>query len=168
MKYSAAFMAFAAAIFAKEIPKDPKRAAELYDSGVMHEMIMSAKAEQLHIESEMGVLNSLAGPDYQELHFAQCKDGKAVPFRDRPDFFFRCNNVCYHTISTTYHCVLTNFPRLTCTTSSHILILGPPRVWDRVPGDGSVMMDVSSPSLRKLMALRLQRCSVMIPHQDLN
>jgi hypothetical protein len=100
MKYSTAFLAFAATVFAKEIPKDPKRAAELYDSGKMHEMIMAAKAEQLHVESEMGVLNSLAGPDYEELHFAQCKDGKAVPFRDRPNFFFRCKNVCYPTART--------------------------------------------------------------------
>ena len=31
-----------------------------------------------------------------ELHFAQCRDGKSVPFRDQPDFFFRCKNVNLH------------------------------------------------------------------------
>lgn len=103
MKYPTAFVAFAAAIFAKEIPKDPVRAAELYDSGVMHERIMAAKAEELHVEGEMGILNSLAGPDYEELHFAQCKNGTAVPFRDRPAFSFRCNNVYQSRISVVKH-----------------------------------------------------------------
>ncbi|PSN69760.1 hypothetical protein BS50DRAFT_488596 [Corynespora cassiicola Philippines] len=81
---------------AKEIPKDPVRAAELYDSGVMHQRIMEKKAAKLAEEESMGVLNSIDGPVYQELPFAQCKDGIAQPFRNLAHARFRCNNVNLH------------------------------------------------------------------------
>lgn len=57
---------------AKEIPKDPSRAAELYDSGVMHERILAAKEAEWAKLERMNVLNAAAGPTYPELHFAQC------------------------------------------------------------------------------------------------
>lgn len=92
MRYSTALVGLMAIVYAKEMPKDPVRAAELYDSGVIHQRIMDAKAVQLQQEQEMGVLNSAEGPYYQELHFAQCKDGKVIPFRGQNDHFYRCNN----------------------------------------------------------------------------
>ena len=95
MKYSFAFAALAAVAAGKEIPKDEVRAAELYDNGVMHERIMAEKFKQWDRHAELR-LQSLAEPEYPELHFAQCRDGKAVPFRDQRDFFFRCNNVNLH------------------------------------------------------------------------
>lgn len=98
MKYVAALTALAAAAFAKEIPKDPERAAELYDSGIMHERIMADKNEQWDQQEQMGVLNSLAGPQFPELPFAQCNDGLAspVPFGGDNTTYgrnFRCKNV---------------------------------------------------------------------------
>lgn len=92
MRYSAVFAGLAAVTLAKEIPKDLER-AKLYDSGEIHERIMAAKEAVWAQQEENGVMNALAGPQYPELHFAQCKDGKAVPFRDEPNNFYRCNNV---------------------------------------------------------------------------
>lgn len=63
----------------KEIPKDPKRAAEIYDSGYMHEHIMHEK-EAFWEERDAARMSSFAAePPYMELHFAQCRDGKAIP-----------------------------------------------------------------------------------------
>lgn len=95
MMYLAAVVGLAAVTFAKEIPKDPVRAAELYDSGVMHERIMAIKEEKWAQNRVDGVFNTAAGTYYPELHFAQCRDGKAIPFRDEPNNFYRCNNVCF-------------------------------------------------------------------------
>ncbi|KAK7191758.1 hypothetical protein DPSP01_007206 [Paraphaeosphaeria sporulosa] len=100
MKYAAAIAALAAAAFAKEIPKDPERAAELYDSGVMHERIMADKNAQWDLQDQMGVLNSLAGPQFPELPFAQCKNGLAAPLdpfqSNNASTKFRCNNINLH------------------------------------------------------------------------
>lgn len=97
MKYATAILALAAGSFAKEIPKDPERAAELYDSGVMHERIMADKNEQWDLQAQMGVLNALDGPQFPELPFAQCKNGLAAPFdpfqSNNASTKFRCNNV---------------------------------------------------------------------------
>ena len=89
MKYAASLLALAATALAKEIPKDPKRAAELYDSGLMHEQIMSRK--ELFWAKERKA--EIFAERWPELHFAQCRDGRAVPFRDQPNNFYRCNNV---------------------------------------------------------------------------
>ncbi|KAF2634959.1 hypothetical protein P280DRAFT_438022 [Massarina eburnea CBS 473.64] len=62
----------------------------------MHERMMAAKEEQRALDEQMGVLNSLAGPLYPELPFAQCKNGTAVPFRGDTSISFRCNNVNLH------------------------------------------------------------------------
>ncbi|KAI6351754.1 hypothetical protein MCOR25_009756 [Pyricularia grisea] len=94
MKYSFTLAALAALAFGKEIPKDEARAAELYDSGVMHDRIMSEKFKQWDAMANARA-SALADP-YVELHFAQCKDGKSVPFRDQATFFFRCNNMNLH------------------------------------------------------------------------
>jgi hypothetical protein len=91
MKYLVAFSALAALTAGKEIPKDPVRAAALYDSGVLHERIMAEKERGWAANAVK--FNRAGGPQYPELHFAQCRDGKAVPFRDEKDNFYRCNNV---------------------------------------------------------------------------
>jgi hypothetical protein len=103
MKYFVALLGFAAAALGKEIPKDPLRAEQLYDSGIMHERIMMEKetfwAAEIAAfeESRAGKLQRLAAVDpYPELHFAQCKDGQARPFRDEPLNFYRCNNINLH------------------------------------------------------------------------
>ncbi|RYP74860.1 hypothetical protein DL771_002781 [Monosporascus sp. 5C6A] len=89
---AAAAVALVATTFGKEMAKDPQRAAELYDSGLMHEMIMSKKETFWARERKAGIYTQ----DWPELHFAQCRDGKAVPFRDQPTNFYRCNNVNLH------------------------------------------------------------------------
>ena len=89
------FAALAAVVAGKEMPKDKARAAELYDSGVMHERIMSEKFQQWDKHASLRA-SSAEEDEYPELHFAQCRDGKAVPFRDQKDFFFRCKNVNLH------------------------------------------------------------------------
>jgi hypothetical protein len=95
MMYLAAIVGFAAVAFAKEIPRDPVRHAELYESGVMHERIMMMKEEHWAQNRIDGVFNTAAATYYEELHFAQCRDGKSIPFRDQPTKFFRCNNVSW-------------------------------------------------------------------------
>ncbi|KAH7128121.1 hypothetical protein B0J11DRAFT_431067 [Dendryphion nanum] len=95
MKYSAALAGLVATVLSKEIPKDPER-AKLYDSGFIHDQIMESKLSFWSSQEEVSLMNSAAGPTYPELHFAQCKDGKAVPFRDEPNNFYRCNNINLH------------------------------------------------------------------------
>jgi hypothetical protein len=92
MKYAAAIVGLAGLAFAKEIPKDPER-AKMYDSGEVHDELMAMKYAVWDAQENMGVMNSLAGEQYPELHFAQCREGKAIPFRDEPNNFYRCNNV---------------------------------------------------------------------------
>lgn len=161
MKYASALLAgLAAMASAKEIPKDPVRAAELYDSGVMHQRIMEKKAAKLAEEESMGVLNSIDGPVYQELPFAQCKDGIAQPFRNLAHARFRCNNVCFLNDSYTTDDRLTEI-RSTCTTSfptptlEVLLALAP------LHGVGSRMMAVSLPSLPRVMVLLSQRSPML-------
>ncbi|RYP02089.1 hypothetical protein DL764_005970 [Monosporascus ibericus] len=89
---AAAVAALVATTFGKEMAKDPKRAAELYDSGLMHELIMSKKETFWARERKAGIYTE----DWPELHFAQCRDGKAVPFRDQQTNFYRCNNINLH------------------------------------------------------------------------
>ncbi|PVH99519.1 hypothetical protein DM02DRAFT_711428 [Periconia macrospinosa] len=96
MKFYTAIAALAAAGSAKEIPRDAARHAELYESGVMHEKIMAAKAAQLSHDEQMGVMNAAEGPLYPELPFAQCKDGYATPFRGNTNIRFKCNNMNMH------------------------------------------------------------------------
>ncbi|KAF2869358.1 hypothetical protein BDV95DRAFT_97764 [Massariosphaeria phaeospora] len=96
MKYSTAFVGLLATTFAKEMPKDEVRAAELYDSGVIHEQIMSKKVGKWEEEREMGLMSAAASNPYLELPFAQCKNGKVQPFRDNATFTFNCNNINLH------------------------------------------------------------------------
>lgn len=100
MKYSTTVLGLAIIVLGKEMPKDLTRAAELYDSGIMHERIMEAKetfwAEDI-AKFQASPAGQLAPEDrWPELHFAQCKDGKATPFRDEPFNFYRCKNINLH------------------------------------------------------------------------
>jgi hypothetical protein len=94
MKYAFALASLVALAAGKEIPKNKTRAAELYDNGVMHERIMAEKFKQWDQKASMRA--SKAEDELVELAFAQCRDGKAVPFRDQPNFFFRCKNMNLH------------------------------------------------------------------------
>ncbi|KAF2709062.1 hypothetical protein K504DRAFT_294807 [Pleomassaria siparia CBS 279.74] len=96
MRYSAALVGLAAMAFAKEMARDEARHAELYESGVMHERLMAMKEDQWAQLTAEDVFNAADTTYYEELHFAQCRDGKAIPFRDQPDKFFRCNNINLH------------------------------------------------------------------------
>jgi len=107
MKYAAGLLALASLALAKEIPRDPKRHAELYESGLMHDRLMNIKLtqwaeqdEQLAIEAQSrrkanGRLAAEVDP-YPEEHFAQCRDGKSITIRDQPTKFYRCKNVNLH------------------------------------------------------------------------
>ncbi len=91
MKYSAAaLLSLGAIALSKEIPKNPTRALELYDSGLMHERIMSEKELFWAQRRKAGIFTPKRWP---ELHYTQCRDGKATPFSDDEDTFYRCNNV---------------------------------------------------------------------------
>lgn len=97
MKFYTAIAALAAAASAKEIPRDAKRHAELYETGLVHEKIMAAKAAQLQESEEMGVMAAVTyGPTYDELGFGQCKDGWAQPIRADTVNRFKCNNINMH------------------------------------------------------------------------
>ncbi|CAG8949051.1 hypothetical protein HYFRA_00002180 [Hymenoscyphus fraxineus] len=106
MRFTKAFsLGLSALVLAKEIPKDLERAAALYDNGYMHEKIMGEKetfwaardAEQVEINAQNALMGAEAIVDpWVELHFAQCRDGRAVPFRDQATNFFRCNNINLH------------------------------------------------------------------------
>lgn len=79
MRCNTILLGLATLAMGKEIPKDPKRAAEIYDSGYMHEHIMHEK-EAFWEERDAARMSSFAAePPYMELHFAQCRDGKAIP-----------------------------------------------------------------------------------------
>lgn len=95
MKYTFTLASLAALAMGKEIPKNETRAAELYDNGLMHERIMAEKFKQWDQRADLRIASADESP-YVELHFAQCRDGKSVPFRDQPDFYFRCKNMNLH------------------------------------------------------------------------
>lgn len=93
MKHAATLLlTLVASAMGKEMPKDEARAAALYDSGLMHAEIMAKKETFWAQEQAMGIY----AEQWPELHFAQCKDGKAIPFRDEPLNFYRCKNVGFH------------------------------------------------------------------------
>ncbi|KAL8337649.1 hypothetical protein RB598_006511 [Gaeumannomyces tritici] len=93
MRYTtfAACAAFAAsAVLAKELPKDELRAAELYDSGVVHQGIMERKTAFWEASSRAGLLDSAS---YPRLNYTKCVDGKAEAIKGDPLHTFRCKNM---------------------------------------------------------------------------
>ncbi|PNH42963.1 hypothetical protein VD0004_g4453 [Verticillium dahliae] len=89
MQLGASLGLLAAAAMGKEMAVDEARAAEFYDSGVVHEEIMNHKMELWAAERESGVRNS---DQYPELGYTPCVDGwiEAIP-GDRNNTF-RCFN----------------------------------------------------------------------------
>ncbi|CRK28876.1 hypothetical protein BN1708_015356, partial [Verticillium longisporum] len=76
--------------FAKEMPKDEARAAELYDSGKMHETIMGKKKAFWKSEIESGIIDSSQWP---RLNYTKCVDGKVAAIPGDPHHTFRCKNM---------------------------------------------------------------------------
>ncbi|KAF2755478.1 hypothetical protein EJ05DRAFT_512987 [Pseudovirgaria hyperparasitica] len=89
----ATFAALAGSVLCKEKPKDFSIAADKYDSGTMHMEIMATKRGTFQRQRDSGAMNS---EQYIELPFANCRDGKAQPFRNNATLAFRCNNLNLH------------------------------------------------------------------------
>lgn len=74
----------------KELQMDEARAAELYDSGLVHEALMSAKIAHWKAEEEMGLMDSTQWP---RLNYTKCVNGVAEAVPGNPMLTFRCKNV---------------------------------------------------------------------------
>ncbi|EEY16551.1 conserved hypothetical protein [Verticillium alfalfae VaMs.102] len=85
-----AALAAASVSFAKEMPKDEARAAELYDSGKMHETIMGKKKAFWKSEIDSGMIDSSQWP---RLNYTKCVDGKVAAIPGDPHHTFRCKNM---------------------------------------------------------------------------
>ncbi|ROT38201.1 hypothetical protein SODALDRAFT_333973 [Sodiomyces alkalinus F11] len=85
-----AALSAANAAFAKEMPKNEALAAELYDSGVLHEEIMNRKMSWWNSELESGLLDSSQWP---RLNYTRCINGKAEAIPGDPLHTFRCKNM---------------------------------------------------------------------------
>ncbi|KAI6360556.1 hypothetical protein MCOR25_006719 [Pyricularia grisea] len=84
-----ALASFLAAAVAKEIKPDLQRGAELYDSGIMHEHLMSLKMEHWAAEKAAGIMDSSVWP---RLNYTQCINGKAEAIPGDPLHTFKCKN----------------------------------------------------------------------------
>ncbi|KAG9235988.1 hypothetical protein BJ875DRAFT_457570 [Amylocarpus encephaloides] len=80
----------AAAAFAKEMPKDEVRGAELYDSGAMMSRIMAAKKAHWEAETAAGLMDSSGWP---KLGYAKCVNGFAEAIPGDPAHKFKCKNM---------------------------------------------------------------------------
>lgn len=78
--------------FGREMPKDEARGAELYDSGIMHETIMSKKIAHWEEEEATGLMDSTKWP---RLDYTKCVNGIAAAVPGDPLLTFRCKNVSY-------------------------------------------------------------------------
>ncbi|EXF75539.1 hypothetical protein CFIO01_06275 [Colletotrichum fioriniae PJ7] len=77
-------------VHGRELPKDEARAAELYDSGIIHDRLMSAKIAHWEAEEAVGLMNSSQWP---RLGYTKCVDGYAEALPDSPLHNFRCKNM---------------------------------------------------------------------------
>ncbi|WDK13068.1 hypothetical protein CGRA01v4_04349 [Colletotrichum graminicola] len=81
----------AVAVQARELPKDEARAAaELYDSGVIHDRLMSMKIAHWEAEEAVGLMNSSQWP---RLGYTKCVNGYAEAIPDSPLHKFKCKNM---------------------------------------------------------------------------
>ncbi|KAF4907578.1 hypothetical protein CGCF415_v007331 [Colletotrichum fructicola] len=80
----------AVAVQARELPKDEARAAEFYDSGVIHERLMAKKISHWEAEEAVGLMNSSQWP---RLGYTKCIDGYAEAIPDSPLHKFKCKNM---------------------------------------------------------------------------
>ena len=90
MRYALALGAVAGGALAAEMPKDEARAAELYDSGIIHEQSMMRKINFWKQEEEMGLMNSSHWP---RLEYTKCVDGIAQAVPGSAAHRFRCKNI---------------------------------------------------------------------------
>ncbi|EEY23125.1 conserved hypothetical protein [Verticillium alfalfae VaMs.102] len=75
---------------AKELPKNEELAAELYDSGVIHEQMMAKKMAHWTAEFEAGLLQSSKWP---RLNYTKCVNGYAEAIKGDPLHKFKCKNI---------------------------------------------------------------------------
>ncbi|KAL2754108.1 hypothetical protein ACRALDRAFT_2138463 [Sodiomyces alcalophilus JCM 7366] len=87
---SGAALAAASVAVARELPKNEAKAAELYDSGELHERLMRQKISAWRAEYDAGLLSSEKWP---RLNYTKCIDGKAEAVPGDPMLTFRCKNI---------------------------------------------------------------------------
>ncbi|KAM9882417.1 hypothetical protein VDGL01_03596 [Verticillium dahliae] len=85
-----AALAATSAVMAKELPKNEELAAELYDSGVIHEQMMARKMAHWTAEFEAGLLQSSKWP---RLNYTKCVNGYAEAIKGDPLHKFKCKNI---------------------------------------------------------------------------
>ncbi|KFA70787.1 hypothetical protein S40288_09552 [Stachybotrys chartarum IBT 40288] len=76
---------------AREMPVDAELAAELYDSGLRHEQIMSLKEDTWEKLRTEGVFESTQYKSFdQSTDYVACEDGVAAYVPGDPEYTFRC------------------------------------------------------------------------------
>ena len=90
MRWGASLGLLAGMAAAKEMAVDEVKAKELYDSGIVHNEIMSHKMGLWKEERESGVRDSA---QYPELGYAKCVDGWAHAIEGDRNNTFACQNV---------------------------------------------------------------------------
>ncbi|TFL02946.1 hypothetical protein BDV98DRAFT_565105 [Pterulicium gracile] len=93
MVRTASYLAFVAVLasstLAKEMEPDAARAAELYDSGIVHERLMNMKMNQFARQKEAGAYDS---SQYRGLGYVPCVNGTAIAVPGDRLNTFRCHN----------------------------------------------------------------------------
>ncbi|CAI6096704.1 unnamed protein product [Clonostachys chloroleuca] len=86
---SAVALSAAVPTLGKELPKDEQRAAELYDSGYIHEKLIETKIAHWEAEEAAGLMDSTQWP---RLNYTKCINGKAEAVPGNPLLTFKCKN----------------------------------------------------------------------------
>ncbi|KAG9231338.1 hypothetical protein BJ875DRAFT_444182 [Amylocarpus encephaloides] len=86
------------AVWAKEMAVNELKAAELYDSGIVHEELMARKMNHWAAEAEAGLMESV---QYPELGYTKCINGIAEAIPGDAKNTFRCNNVVHADLQST-------------------------------------------------------------------
>jgi hypothetical protein len=87
------FALLATAVLGKEMAVNQALAEQMYDSGIVHESIMTKKMSTWTAEREAGVMEST---QYPELGYTACKNGVAEAIPGDANNTFRCSNVSIH------------------------------------------------------------------------
>ncbi|PVH76875.1 hypothetical protein DL98DRAFT_574162 [Cadophora sp. DSE1049] len=92
MRFSSAIgvLALAASACGKELAKDAARAAELYDSGLVHQKIFDAKLAFFEAEQAAGAYDTSI---YPRLNYTKCVNGYAAAIPGDPLHTFKCKNM---------------------------------------------------------------------------
>ncbi|KAI1085434.1 hypothetical protein F5B20DRAFT_3209 [Whalleya microplaca] len=97
MKYSlnaVALAALSSCALAKELPKDEKLAAELFDSGIRHETIMSTKMSFWDSRREQGIFDSTQHKSMDAaVDVVPCVNGVAELTPGDPLYTFKCSGL---------------------------------------------------------------------------